>query len=284
MADEQKKNGAAPDENTAVGLRFEAVEVVAAGNVILTGVELTISPGEHVAVVGPSGAGKSTLLGLLLGWHCASAGRVLVDERPLDVAHLEALRRRTAWVDPAVQLWNSSVIDNLTYGTGGFQDIRRALELCEILPVLETMPSGLQTPLGEGGALVSGGEGQRFRFGRALLRPHPRLALLDEPFRGLDRELRRTLLARSRAAWAGTTMLCITHDIAETREFDRVLVVSEGRIVEDGPPAVLAERADSKYHAMLKAEEQVRRETWTSAAWRRLHMNAGRVTEHEPTT
>ncbi len=269
------------DEDAPVALRFEGVEVVAAGHRILRGVDLAISPGEHVAVVGASGAGKSTLVGLLLGWHRPSAGRVLVDEEPLGAARLEALRRRTAWVDPSVQLWNTSFLDNLAYGAGGLDGVGRVIEEVELSRVLEAMPNGLQTSLGEGGALVSGGEGQRVRLGRALLRARPRLALLDEPFRGLDRELRRALLARSRAAWAGTTMLCITHDLAETHAFDRVVVVDDGRVVEDGAPAELAARAGSRYRALLDAEEQVRKEIWTSAAWRRLRMAGGRVVEQE---
>lgn len=268
-------------EDAPVALRFEGVHVVAAGNTILSGVELDIAPGEHVAVVGASGAGKSTLVGLVLGWHRASEGRLLVDGRPLSAGRLEALRRRTAWVEPSVQLWNSSVIDNLTYGSEALDGVGRVVKAVELQRVLEAMPDGLQTSLGEGGALVSGGEGQRVRLGRALLRRGVRLAVLDEPFRGLDRDLRRMLLARSREAWAGVTMLCITHDLAETREFDRVVVMHEGRILEDGAPEVLAAREGSHYRVLLETEEQVRQGLWASAAWRRLRMVDGQVIEQE---
>jgi ATP-binding cassette subfamily B protein len=268
-------------EDAPVALRFEGVHVVAAGNTILSDVELDIAPGEHVAVVGASGAGKSTLVGLLLGWHRASEGRLLVDGRPLSASRLEELRRRTAWVEPSVQLWNSSVIDNLTYGSEALEGVGRVIKAVELQRVLEAMPDGLQTSLGEGGALVSGGEGQRVRLGRALLRSGIRLAVLDEPFRGLDRDLRRALLARSREAWAGVTMLCITHDLAETRVFDRVVVMHEGRILEDGAPEVLATREGSHYRALLETEEQVRQGLWASAAWRRLRMVDGRIIEKE---
>ncbi len=81
------------------------------------------------------------------------------------------------------------------------------------------------------------------RLGRALLRPGARLVILDEPFRGLDREQRRELLARARRLWRGATLLCVTHDVGETLGFERVLVVEDGRIVEDGPPERLAARA-----------------------------------------
>ncbi len=85
---------------------------------ILDDVSLSIPAGSHVAVVGMSGAGKSTLLGLLLGWHRPTAGSVHVDGEPLDSTRLERLRLETAWVDPAVQLWNESLLDNLLYGAG----------------------------------------------------------------------------------------------------------------------------------------------------------------------
>ena len=123
--------------------------------------------------------------------------------------------------------------------------------------VVRRLPQGLQTPLGEGGALVSGGEGQRVRFARAWLRRDARLVVLDEPFRGLDRERRRALLAEALRAWRDTTLLCVTHDVAETAGFDRVLVVDDGAIVEDGTPAELAARPVSRYARLLAAESVV---------------------------
>ena len=105
-----------------------------------------------------------------------------------------------------------------------------------LFDVLRHLPEGLQTPLGEGGGLLSGGEGQLVRLGRAWSRSRPRLVILDEPFRGLDRERRRLLLCRARQHFQGATLLCVTHDVGETVDFDRVLVVEAGRVVEDGSP------------------------------------------------
>ena len=141
--------------------------------------------------------------------------------------------------------------------------------------MLERLPDGLQTPLGEGGALVSGGEGQRVRLGRAMARPGVRLVILDEPFRGLDRERRRELLARARSMWREATLLCVTHDVGETRAFDRVVVIEGGQIVEDSAPADLAKRPGSRYRAMLDAEEVLRGELWSSGTWRRLRLAGG---------
>jgi len=259
---------------------MQSVGVIASGHRVLQDIELRIAPGSHLAVVGPSGAGKSTLVGLLLGWHRASSGgRLLIDGELLDGKRLSALRSQTAWLDPAVQLWNRSLIDNLQYGTPQGSDgrLRNVLEAAELHGLVELLPEGLQTSLGEGGALVSGGEGQRVRLGRALLRSSARLVILDEPFRGLDREKRRLLLGGARQWWPGATLLCITHDISETLQFPRVLILEGGRIVEDGAPAELAERP-SKYRAMLEAEESIRTGLWSGQDWRRLRLEGGRLT------
>lgn len=268
-----------------VRIAFEGVAVRAAGHSILEGIDLAIEPGNHIAIVGPSGAGKSSLVGLLLGWHRAAAGQVLVDGAPLDNARLESLRRETAWVDPAVQLWNHSLLENLYYGKSGgaggdhVAPVSCAIEMADLGSVLEKLPDGLQTPLGEGGALVSGGEGQRVRLGRAVLRTGVRLVILDEPFRGLDRERRRELLERARTLWRDATLLCITHDVAETLSFDRVLVIEGGRVAEAGVPGELARQPRSRYSDLLCAEEDVRTGLWGGSEWRRIRLESGELTE-----
>lgn len=263
----------------SVAIQMLGLQVKAAGRVILDELDLDIEAGSHVAIVGPSGAGKSSLVGLLLGWHRPASGNLLVDGEALEGDGLRALRRETVWVDPAVQLWNRSLLENLSYGARGTGTVRTALEGADLHAVLERLPEGLQTPLGEGGALLSGGEGQRVRLGRAMLKPNPRLVILDEPFRGLDRERRRELLRRARERWREATLLCITHDIGETRGFDRVLVVDGGRVVEDGAPDALAESEGSRYRALLEAEEAVRGGLWSNAAWRRLRIDTGVLSE-----
>jgi ATP-binding cassette subfamily B protein len=261
---------------------LEGVSVRAAGHIILEGIDLIIEAGSHVAIVGPSGAGKSSLVGLLLGWYRPATGRMRIDGAPLDGHRLERLRRETAWVDPGVQLWNRSVFDNLRYGAQANPDlpIAHVIEQADLRHMLEKLPHGLQTPLGEGGGLVSGGEGQRVRLGRAIGRPGVRLVILDEPFRGLDRQRRRELLARARTLWQDATLLCITHDVGETMTFDRVLVVEAGRIVENDAPVALAGEPSSRYRALLEAEVAVREGLWSSGVWRRLWLDAGRLTEN----
>lgn len=263
----------------AVSIEMRSVEVVAAGNVILRDVKLNIRAGEHVAIVGPSGAGKSSVLGLLLGWHQPAAGTLLIDHEPLQGQSLQRLRAETAWVDPAIQLWNRSLLDNLRYpsSAGSPAALGQVLENADLAEVLVRLPQGLQTSLSEGGVSLSGGEGQRVRVGRALWQQGVRLALLDEPFRGLDREQRRRHLAEARRTWQDATLLCVTHDVAETRSFERVLVVENGGIVEDAHPEDLAATASSRYRNLLDIEESLRHGLWNAALWRRIRLESGRV-------
>jgi ABC-type bacteriocin/lantibiotic exporter with double-glycine peptidase domain len=265
-----------------LGVEMSGVYIQAGGHTILKDVNLKIEPGEHIAIVGLSGAGKSSLVGLLLGWHRPSQGTIKVDGEILDGKRVVSLRQETAWVDPAVQLWNRSLYDNLRYGIeipDGTQ-MGAAIQTASLYGVLERLPDGLKTPLGEGGGLVSGGEGQRVRMGRAILRPGTRLAILDEPFRGLDRETRRKLLRESRQHWENVTLLCVTHDVSETLIFPRVLVIEDGQILEDGQPSELASLPGSRYQSLLLAEEDVRTGLWQGADWRRLTIADGHLEEN----
>jgi ATP-binding cassette subfamily B protein len=264
-----------------VALEMKGVAVRIAGRTILQDVDLQVAAAAHVAIVGPSGAGKSTLVGLLLGWHRTSSGSLLVDEAPLTSDRLPALRRRTVWVDPAVRIWNRSLIRNVQYGNEdeSGRPFGHVLQEAALHELLERLPDGLQTRLGEGGGLISGGEGQRVRLARGLFRAHTGLVILDEPFRGLDREKRRMLLERARRCWSGATMLCIMHDVGDAAAFDRVVVVDGGRIVEVGEPRQLLDREDSRFRKMVSMESMVRSGEWSGVSWRNLVMDDGKVSE-----
>jgi ATP-binding cassette subfamily B protein len=260
-----------------VALAFRGVGVQAGGHVILRDVSVEIATGEHVAIIGPSGAGKSSLVGVLLGWHSAARGEVMIDGVPLGEARLDELRHETAWADPGVRLWNRSLVENLRYGGEG-EGFGAAIDTALLKEVLETMPDGMQTPLGESGGLVSGGEGQRVRLARAMMRPEARLVILDEPFRGVGRDDRNLLLQRCRRLWAGATLLYITHDVRQTLAFDRVLVLERGRLIEQGHPGDLLASGSSRFAAMIEAEERARETLWSGARWRRLWLEGGRLT------
>lgn len=166
-------------------------------------------------------------------------------------------------------------------GRAVLSDLDPLLHAASLRNLLARLPDGLSTRLGESGACVSGGEGQRVRLGRALLRADARLVLLDEPRIGLDRQPRTELLARTRAAFSQATLLCVTHDIAATLTFPRVLVVEEGRIIEDADPSERLSRPGSRFAALLAAEDNARRSVFASSSWRRLRFANGTLEQSE---
>lgn len=263
-----------PDQGVAVELC--AVAVKAGGHVILEGIDLAVGAGEHVAIVGASGAGKSTLVGLLLGLQRPSTGRLLIDGEPLEGDRLARLRRRAVLVDPGVQLWNRSVLHNVLYGEDApRRSIAAAAAAAELEDLLPGLAHGMQTHIGEGGVLLSGGEGQRLRLARALYRERPRLVVLDEAFRGLPREQRARLLAAVRRGAGHATLFNVTHDLAAARSFDRIVVVAGGRIVECGSPADLLAR-DGTFAALVAAEAALTARV-AMHRWRRLRLVDGRL-------
>ncbi len=165
------------------------------------------------------------------------------------------------------------MVDNLTYGNGASD--ADVLDAADLTSMLERLPVGLRTPVGEGGTLLSGGEGQRVRIGRAFGRHGVRLAVLDEPARGLAHDQRRRMISTSRRRFSSATLLCVTHDVADTLDFERVLVLDRGHIVEQGSPQILSQMPSSRYRQLLDEERTVRRDLWLSAAWRRMTLKNG---------
>ena len=277
--DSDQTTGATPVAQAGVTVTLRGVTAQAAGHDVLRELDLRIAAGSHVAIVGSSGAGKSSLVGLLLGWMQPAEGEIKIDDEPLTAQRLRQLRRETAWLDPAIQLWNVPLLDNLMYGHDAslLSTLGKTLASADLHSVLKHCPEGLQTQLGEGGAFLSGGEGQRVRLGRSLLRQSARLVILDEPFRGLSRTQREQQMRRLRAAWPQATLLCVTHDVSETLMFERVLVMEDGRIVEDAAPAILAADEGSRFHALLTTEKTLQQSLWADSAWNRLWMEEGQL-------
>jgi ATP-binding cassette subfamily B protein len=149
----------------------------------------------------------------------------------------------------------------------------------DLASVVEALPDGLQTGLGEGGLFLSGGQGQRVRLARGELRPGVGLVILDEALRGLDRDQRHDLLGRAREHWRDATLICITHDVGETLAFPRVAVIDNGHLVEDGPPHELAARADTVYASLLASERDNHERLWRNPVWRLARVEAGHLRE-----
>jgi len=271
---DQIKNG--------VALSLESVNVVISGHTILSNLSLKIEPGEHIAIVGKSGAGKSTFVGLFLGWNRTASGQLRIDDNLVNYSVIEKLRQETVWVDPSVQIWNRSLYENLTYGSTSQANasMEQVLEEANLFEVLQNLPDGLQSKLGENGGLVSGGEGQRVRIGRAIHKSNPSLIILDEPFSGLERDRRRNLLTNLRRRWQKSTLLCVTHDISDTLTFDRVIVMEEGQVIEIGKPAELAEQKTSAYNHILEADRNAWDSLWSNQQWRKLWLEKGKLSEN----
>ena len=269
-----------------MALSLESANVVISGHTVLHNLNLKVEPGKHVAIVGKSGAGKSTFVGLFLGWNRTSSGQLRIDDGVANHSAIEKLRQDTVWIDSDVQIWNRSLYENLIYGSsnemnGSMEDV---LEGANLFPVLQNLPDGLQSKLGENGGLVSGGEGQRVRIGRAIHKSNPRLVILDEPFSGLERNQRRELLARLRQRWQNATLLCVTHDISDTLTFDQVAVMEHGQIIENGKPEELAAQTNSAYYRMLEADRSAWDSLWSNQQWRTLWLENGKLSENSETS
>lgn len=196
---------------------------------------LTVSPGETVAVVGPSGAGKSTLFQLLQRFYDPLAGAVRIDGVALPEADPAQIRARIAMVPQETVIFAASARDNLRYGRWDADDaaLWAAAEAANAAEFLRKLPEGLDTFLGEGGARLSGGQRQRVAIARALLRDAP-ILLLDEATSALDAESERLVQEALERLMAERTTIVIAHRLATVRAADRIIVMDEGQIVEEG--------------------------------------------------
>ena len=193
------------------------------------------APGERVALVGPSGAGKSTVLQLLLRFYDPQGGTSCVDGVPVAEADPVALRARMALVPQEPTIFAASVLDNIRYGRpeAAEEEVRRAAELASADGFIRALPQGYDTMIGERGVTLSGGQRQRIAIARAILKDAP-ILLLDEATSALDAESERKVQTALDRLMEGRTTLVIAHRLATVRSADRILVMDQGRIVEEG--------------------------------------------------
>ncbi|MDE2042642.1 MAG: ATP-binding cassette domain-containing protein, partial [Alphaproteobacteria bacterium] len=196
---------------------------------------LDVKPGEALAVVGPSGAGKSTLFQLIQRFYDPQAGQVSVDGVHLPDADPAQVRERLAMVPQETIIFAASARENLSYGRPGADDaaLWAAAEAANAAEFLRALPHGLDTFLGEGGARLSGGQRQRLAIARAILRDAP-ILLLDEATSALDAESERLVQDALDHLLRGRTSIVIAHRLATVRAADRIIVMDQGRIVEQG--------------------------------------------------
>ncbi len=202
---------------------------------VLKDLVLSVAPGAMVAIVGPSGAGKSTIFQLLLRFYDPTAGAVYLDGVDIKQVDPSALRARLALVPQDPVIFGASIADNIAYGApaASREAIRAAAVRAAADPFIAALPQGYDTPVGERGVTLSGGERQRLAIARAILKDAPVL-LLDEATSALDAENETLVQGALDALMAGRTTLVIAHRLATIVNADRILVLDDGRIVEEG--------------------------------------------------
>ena len=247
---------APPDH--APGVRIDNVNYVHAGRAAaLRECSFELQPRRVTALVGATGSGKSTLLNLLLGFAPPESGRVLIDGIDLANLDLTQWRARIAWLPQQTHIFEGSVRDNLLLAAprADAAVLQRAAADSGLDAVIARLPQGWDTPLGEHGLGLSGGEIQRLALARALLREHANVWLLDEPTAHLDADSAQAVERVIRTAAATRTVLLVAHRLASAQAADRVVVLRDGRVVEQGAPRELM-RAQGAYAALLQAEAQ----------------------------
>jgi ABC-type multidrug transport system fused ATPase/permease subunit len=227
---------------------------------VLNNITLTIERGQMTALVGASGAGKTTLADLVARFYDPTAGQVLIDGVDLRQIEINSLRHKLAVVSQDTFIFNTSVRNNIAYGTEGATDaaIERAAKLANALEFIQDMPEGFETQLGDRGVRLSGGQRQRLAIARALLRD-PDILILDEATSALDSVSERLIQESLEKLSVGRTVIAIAHRLSTIVRADKVVVLEQGRIVEQGGYQELLEQRGHlwKYHQMQSEAGQV---------------------------
>ncbi len=223
---------------------------------ILNGVDLTIEAGQTVAIVGSSGSGKSTIGRLLFRFYDVTEGAILIDGQDIRDVTQESLHNRIGVVPQDTVLFNDTIRYNIAYGRDGasFDDIREAARAAKIDTFIESLPDGYDTTVGERGLKLSGGEKQRVGIARTLLK-NPPILILDEATSALDTETEMNIQTELKAMGQGRTVLTIAHRLSTIADADRIVVLEDGVIVEQGNHDALLE-ADGRYAQLWHRQQQ----------------------------
>jgi subfamily B ATP-binding cassette protein MsbA len=221
--------------------------------------DLVIQAGESVALVGPSGSGKTSLVNLVPRFYDPIAGEILLDGQPLRQFALRDLRAQIAYVGQHVVLFNDTVYNNIAYGA--LRDVPRehvlaAADAAFVTEFVAALPQGFDTEIGDNGLRLSGGQRQRLAIARALLKNAP-ILILDEATSALDSESERRIQQALGVLRQGRTCLIVAHRLSTIEGVDRVLVLEDGELVEEGDHASLLRRRGlyARLHALQHAAD-----------------------------
>ncbi|HKW76246.1 MAG TPA: ABC transporter ATP-binding protein [Terriglobales bacterium] len=224
------------------------------GRTVLSGISFRVSPGEHVALVGPSGSGKSTLTALILRFYDPQQGSITIDGLDLRDIRRDALRREIGIVLQDSLLFGTTVRENIAYGklNASMEEIINAATAANAHDFIMELENGYDTALSERGVNLSGGQRQRIAIARTFIRDVPML-ILDEPMTGLDVESEAAVRDALRRLMEGRTCILITHDLQSAAEADRILMLGDGRITDQGAHSELLQR-NQEYRELWKVK------------------------------
>ncbi|MBQ8577830.1 MAG: ABC transporter ATP-binding protein [Clostridia bacterium] len=248
--------GATPIENVRGDITFENVEFAYnESKDVLNGVSLTIKAGEKVALVGPSGGGKTTICHLIPAFYRLTSGSIKIDGRDISDITMESLRANIGIVQQDVFLFNGSMKDNILYGRPGASDeeVEEAARRANIHDYIMTLPEGYNTQIGERGVRLSGGQKQRLSIARVFLK-NPSILILDEATSALDNTTEILIQQALDALCKGRTTLVVAHRLSTIKNADEIVVISGGKIAEQGPHDLLMQNENGLYRKLYNLQ------------------------------
>lgn len=252
----EEDKGTVELKNVKGAIEFKDVHLTYPGTTreAIKGVTLSVRPGEHVALVGLSGSGKSSMVNLVPRFWRVSSGAVTVDGVNVEDCTLASLRNHIAVVSQNVILFDTTIRENIAYGVPEVSEaaIEKAVEAAALTEVVAPLPKGLDTPVGEAGGLLSGGQKQRISIARALLKDAP-ILILDEATSALDSESENQIKEALELLMKGRTCLTVAHRLSTIDRADRIVVMQDGVIVEEGTPAELLAKGGA-YARMVRLQ------------------------------